>query len=222
MAQQLIVEDGTIVAGANSFVDEATFKAYADNHAWDYSAMTDPQIVTAIIFAGDYLRNEERFAYRGLRVADTQRMPWPRTSVVLLYGTGSELPSNLVPGPLQDAQCELAWKILTASPADLQPNLERGGGIASVGVAGAVNVTFQQSALYETLIQVASGILKPYLRRYRDLPLSPFHAPDLRGYADPADTRLAGIESEDGVSDRPGASDTIADTGDPTTTGGQQ
>lgn len=198
MTATLVVEDGTAKTTSNSFVDVSTFVSYCDNHGYDLTGQTSNTETVALILAAEYLRNEARFFWKGLRVADDQRLSWPRSGVIVRFGTGTELANNVIPGAVKDAQCELAFKALTTT---LQPDLERGGGIASVA-AGNVSVSFREDALAETLIQVANGILKPYLRRYDQLPIDPYHDIDQRGYSD-----QSYVTSADGVDTRPGIDD---------------
>lgn len=202
MAVNLIPEDGSLPAGANTFVTLAEFKTYCENR--QFIVNVDDEINSAaIIKAGDYLNNEERFWWRGTRVSDEQGMAWPRAGVVVWLGTGNELATNLVPQKVKDAQCYLAFKQLSA---DVQPDLDRGGAIASVS-AGGVSVNYSDKAMNEVLYQVSQGILKPYLRRDYYL-ISPALISDDRGYTDPSNPAA---QTED-VADRPGATDTAYET----------
>lgn len=102
----LIVEDGSIVAGANSYASVADADAYfADraNAAW--AALTTPQKQAALIQAGDYLEATYATAWKGDRVSADQPMSWPRVGVIAY---GYELPADGVPETLQRANIELA------------------------------------------------------------------------------------------------------------------
>lgn len=198
----LIVEDGTIVANANTFISEADFQTYCDNRGLSIDAFDPDAIDAAIIRAGDWLNNEDRLWWRGLRVDDEQGMAWPRQSVLVQLGTGTVLPSNLIPRKVKDAQCYLAYRQLTTG--DVQPDLERGGGIQSVS-AGGVAVTFMANASIETVYQAAIGILKPYLRR-QYYTITPILMTDDRGYDVVTNPSVA----DDGIDDRPGSDDTSA------------
>lgn len=200
MPVTLTVEDGTALDNANTFVDLAAFKTYCDNRGLAYS-LDDEVNKAALVAAADYLRNEERYWWRGQRVRDTQALPWPRTGAVVLYGTGVALAETVVPWAVKDAQCELAYRAISKA---IQPDLSRGGGIASVS-AGGVSTSFFQNANPETLIMVTQGFLKPYLRRQRDLPMTPFSEIDTRGYIDVGQSTLA---LSDGVESRPSSADT--------------
>ena len=203
MSVTLTVEDGTIVAGANSFVSIVTFQTYTDNRNWDVSSFDDDAVGAALVKAGDYLNNEERFWWRGNRVNDEQPMAWPRANVIVQLGTGNVIASNLVPQKIKDAQCYIAYKQLTVG--DVQPDLERGGAIQSVS-AGGVSVSYMNTAMVETLYQVSSGILKPYLRRIY-YTIKPSLYSDDRGYQ-----QVINTGGTDGIEDRPGSSDTTDNT----------
>lgn len=80
MARQvtLVVEDGSIVAGANSFVSEDDIVAYAlaRGVTLPYSTDEDKDKVAVLgIMAADYLRIMN---WRGELVDPAQPMPWPR------------------------------------------------------------------------------------------------------------------------------------------------
>ena len=184
MAVTLVVETGASLATANTWASASEFTAYCNDHGYSLTAypLADTQAV-ALILAAEYLRNEDRYAYRGQRTTDTQRLPWPRAGVVVLYGTGVPLASTNIPTALKDAQCELAYRALSAA---IQPDLDRGGGVSSVS-AGPVSVSYNPNALRETLVQVAQGVLKPYLRRTLALPIGPWLVQDLRTYDDASD-----------------------------------
>lgn len=195
----LIVEDGTIVTGANTFISQADFRSYCDDRGINLDAY-DPLLIDAsIVRAGDWLNNEDRLWWRGQRVNDEQSMAWPRAGVIVQLGTGNELPSNLIPSKIKQAQCYLTFKQLTVG--DVQPDLDRGGGIQSVS-AGGVSVTYMSTAMIETLYQAAQGILKPYLRRVY-YTIQPTFIEDDRGY-----DKVSNVDVTDGISDRPGVDDT--------------
>ena len=139
MSVTLTVEDGTPLTGSNTLVSAADFQTYCDNRNLDISAFDDDSVGAALVKAGDYLNNEERFWWRGQRVADEQGMAWPRSGVLVQLGTGAPLATNVIPQKVKDAQCYIAFKQLTVS--DVQPDLDRGGDIRSVS-AGGVSVSY--------------------------------------------------------------------------------
>ncbi len=100
---QLIIEDGTIVANANSFVTDVEFKAYANIRNFDIPA-TQPDREALLILAMDYLAGKE-LMMKGKRSDKTQELMYPR-EYVCIYD--EELLKTDIPGILKKAQMELA------------------------------------------------------------------------------------------------------------------
>ena len=102
----LIVEDGTIVTNANSYISQAESDTYWGNHdaptAWTgaTAAIKD----AALRYATQYLN--QRIRWRGSIVDREQVLSWPRAGVEDAEGRGID--SNVVPRLVQDATCELA------------------------------------------------------------------------------------------------------------------
>lgn len=100
----LVIENGTIVSGANSYVTIAEAKAYASARALALPAL-DADIEPLLISAMDYLESK-RSQYQGTKTSPlTQALQWPRTGV---YIDCVEIASDVIPKELKDAQCRLA------------------------------------------------------------------------------------------------------------------
>jgi hypothetical protein len=115
MAIQIIVEDGSGVANANSYQTVPQARQYALNRGVELS--NDDDVVAGQLISGtDYL---ETFAcdFQGSRSSSTQALQWPRIDVKLY---GDDLPSNVIPNLLQSALNQLV--IAQESGIDLQPN----------------------------------------------------------------------------------------------------
>jgi hypothetical protein len=100
---QLIIEDGSIVANANSFVTDAEFKLYANIRNFDVPA-TQPDREALLILAMDYLAGKE-LMMKGKRSDKTQELMYPR-EYVCIYN--EELLKTDIPIQLKKAQMELA------------------------------------------------------------------------------------------------------------------
>jgi hypothetical protein len=102
----LIIEDGSIVANANSFVTAAEMVAYAALRGVTIPADTTTQ-EQQIILAMDYLIDREQ-GMKGTRVSELQELPYPRFNVRFngYYITGAEIPKEL-----KNAQIELAIQV---------------------------------------------------------------------------------------------------------------
>lgn len=101
----IVVEDGSIVTGANSYVTEAEFIAYADARGVTIGTADDPE--TLLIKAVDYL---ESFSprFKGDRVERDQPLSWPRSGAVIeeWEWSNGEIPRQVI-----NAQLALAFEI---------------------------------------------------------------------------------------------------------------
>lgn len=102
-----VVEDGTVVANANSFVTLAYADAYFLDRA--ITAWTGVQAVkeSALIRATDYVNN--RFNFLGTKYDEDQTLEFPR---VYADSEDAEMPDKLL-----KATCEYALRALTATLA---------------------------------------------------------------------------------------------------------
>jgi hypothetical protein len=116
MAVEIIVETGSGVANANSYVSVANARVYAEARGVDFPADND-EAATMLIRASDYLEAQECL-YQGKRTSSAQSLAWPRVGVVL---NCDEVPPNVIPKSLIAAQVQLAMAINAGF--DLQPNV---------------------------------------------------------------------------------------------------
>lgn len=112
----IVVEDGSGVAGANSYVSVADARTYAENRGITLPT-DDDELAAMLIQASDYLEAQE-CRYQGDRTSSTQALAWPRTGVEL---NGDDFPPNAIPKSLIGAQVQLA--IAINAGFDLQPNI---------------------------------------------------------------------------------------------------
>lgn len=100
----LIIEDGTIVAGANSYVTDVEYVAYA--LARGISLSVDQTVrETDLVSGRDNLDYNYEHKLQGERVSCEQELAWPRYDV---YLHGCYIASNSIPDQLKSAQMELA------------------------------------------------------------------------------------------------------------------
>lgn len=90
----LVVEDGTGIAGANTYLSVAELRAFAVDRGVTLPAQ-DSDVATLLVKACDYL---ELKSYIGVRASDSQGLSWPRLETVY---TG-------IPAKLKTAQSLLA------------------------------------------------------------------------------------------------------------------
>lgn len=158
MPTALILEDGTNVEGANTFVALTEVVKFCADRALTFTG-TQAQQEANVIEAGEYLQNEERYRYRGLKTVLEQTMPWPRAGAKEFRGPA--IPSDGIPWRVKQAQCFLSY-LAGRSPGSLQKLLERGGRIHSKKV-DVLETVFESDAPVETTIQRVQGVLAPIL-----------------------------------------------------------
>jgi len=130
----LVVEDGTVVAGANSYVSQADATAYhADRNNTDWAALTSTQKDAALIKATQYVDNTFRRKWIGSLYDLNQPLCWPRTyysqqETLILSASAQVIPA--VPKQLKDAVCEAA---LLSLSTDLFTPIQRGVSSERVG-----------------------------------------------------------------------------------------
>lgn len=157
----LIVEDGTIVDGANSMASVAQADAYhaaRGNTAW--AALEEGAKHTALINGSASMADATRYPFKGMKTGGySQRQPWPRAGVVERHGDA--VPDNAMPWQVVDAVCYLAG--VSSQGTDLNPDLKRGGKIKQKTI-GPITTIYADNAPTGTIYQAAYGILAPLLR----------------------------------------------------------
>jgi hypothetical protein len=112
----LTIEDGTLVAGADSYVTVAEAKAYATKRGSAvFAALTDADIEEYIILAMDYIEGF-RSEFKGEKVSSTQALQWPRQYV---YIDDVLISNTTIPAELKNAVIQSA---IEATAETLQPN----------------------------------------------------------------------------------------------------
>lgn len=114
MAFVFTVEDGTNVAGANSYVTLAYAEDYfaVDVASATWEALSDDQKEFYLAWATRIL--DQKTEWRGYINADSQALRWPRKGVTDRdYRT---VETNEVPNPVKAATCELAKWLMTNDP----------------------------------------------------------------------------------------------------------
>jgi hypothetical protein len=138
----LIVEDGTGLANAESYIsvaDADTYHTDRSNAAW--ALLTTAAKESALRDATEYI--DSYYQFGGYRKTDTQALDWPRfecpkqdvSALALVYWLDTVLPR-----PLVRACAELA---LTASSQDLTPDIDR---LTSREKLGPLEVEYSDAA----------------------------------------------------------------------------
>lgn len=126
----LVVETGSIVASANSYITEAYADSYHDgiNTAWE--GYTSAQKIAAIIRATRNL--DRRYRWKGYQVSrGTQSLEWPRIGIWVpeydginsIVNNSYEYPSNEIPEAVKRATAEFALRE-AASAGSTLPDID--------------------------------------------------------------------------------------------------
>ena len=151
----LIIEDGTIVAGANSFVTDAELLAYADVRG---VSLPPTSAAREALLAGamDYLFSKEPMM-KGCRVSADQALPYPRQDVCF---NGFEISKTTIPSLLKQSQIESA---IAASTIALLPT-ESLQNVQSTKVDVLEISYFQGGSMTTVNLQAVDAKLKPLLK----------------------------------------------------------
>lgn len=151
----LIVEDGSIVAGAESYVSVADADVYhvaRGNTAWTGDETAKEALLRK---ATDYMLQVYGLRWKGDRVSSDQALDWPRVGVVAY---GFDVASDVVPDAVANACAELA---LRAIAGDLIPDTTRRTLREKVG---PIEVEYDPNAPMVPDYQAIDNMLAAYLR----------------------------------------------------------
>lgn len=118
----LVVEDGTGLAAANTYAVFADMDAYHSIRGnTDWADATESDKVVALVRATDYI--DRRFDFKGyLANPDDQALSFPR---ITIYDSEGRDQSDVVPPQIVDAVAEYVLQVLQdPNNADLMPDLE--------------------------------------------------------------------------------------------------
>lgn len=154
----LIVEDGTNVAGANAYATLAAARLYAESRGVTLPE-SDEALTIALIQGADYV-NSFRKQYQGQKTFETQTMQFPRKSV---YVDGYKIGENTIPVEVVHASIWAAS--IVGAGTDLMPT-SNGKEVASERVEGAVAVTYFESGdtRKQPYFTAVSNLLEPLFR----------------------------------------------------------
>lgn len=175
----LIVEDGTGLTNAESYITVEEFKAYAVAHGLVYTDKTDEQIESALrrgtaYIDGKYMaqnscgRWESMFSGQKLR-GRAQALQWPRSGAI--DSDGQQIPSNEVPRELKSATAEGTLRELT-TPGSLSPDYVAAEAIKRQKV-DVLEIEYQATATADggvptrPVLTVVDELVAPLLRSNR-------------------------------------------------------
>lgn len=102
----LIVEDGSIVANANSYITVSEYTDWADarfGSGRDTAPATDANVEALVFRAMDYFEAQN---FQGYKSIESQSLQWPRANVVI---DGYTIGSNEIPKEVKQSIYELAY-----------------------------------------------------------------------------------------------------------------
>lgn len=160
----LIVEDGTGLSNAESYISVADANAYHTARANDaWSELETLEKEQHLRRATDYMLAVYRERWKGYRTKDSQALDWPRESIYIDARIDA-LANNLIPSEVKRACAELALRSITES---LAPDIERATTEETVGpitvkyAAGPTNKRFRfVDALLSPYLSASGGMYK--------------------------------------------------------------
>lgn len=156
----LTVEDGTGLAGADSYGSQTAFETWAEGRNRALTSYSDEQIEAALREGFQYINTARRYKATTLTLA--QSGEFPREGLTDWNGRAvTGLPQRVV-----WANFELAYARLIGG-ADLFQDQERGGRVASESV-GPISVSYFSDAPSGKTFMAAMKLLDPYARSIQD------------------------------------------------------
>lgn len=151
----LVVEDGSVVIGAESYASIDEFKLYCEKFGIDISDKDDSELEIALRKATNYIESAYSQRFKGERVSSDQSLSFPRAGVVV---NGFGLAANFVPDSIKNASFELANKSFSV---DLFTDNE--GATIKREKVDVIETEYQIGASSIRFTMVAA-ILAPYLK----------------------------------------------------------
>lgn len=155
---QLIIEDGTVVADANSWVTDAEYKAFAKLKGFSVPA-TQPDREANLANAYDFINMTYEQRLQGFRVTPSiQTGCMPRE---IIYAYGVLVGNDVIPQDFKNAQMLAAFSINDGVDTNA---VKTDADLASFTVVGVYAETYQSNSSTPTLAQMpaVSRTLTPY------------------------------------------------------------
>ena len=158
MALSFVVEDGTGVSGATSYVALADADQYVENrphheHSAVWNAAADSSKHGALIAATAYL--DAMYNFKGTKADGDNELSWPRMSAY--DREGYAILETEIPTALKDACVELAMRAISE---DLAPDLDQPIESAKVGpLAVAFDVNSRQYKDFRFVDKILRGLI---------------------------------------------------------------
>jgi len=104
-----VLETGTGITGATSYVDVTELKQYFFDNEYDFDSLTDIEIQRLANKATLYIDSNYQSSWPGYVQTEDQGLLWPRSSGY--YLTGYEISEDTIPKEIRDAVCEMGFML---------------------------------------------------------------------------------------------------------------
>lgn len=152
----LIIENGTNVANANSYVALIEARAYATARGKTLP-VDDAALESQLIQAMDYLESY-RDKYKGSKTSETQSLQWPRCDVWI---DAFLFPYNAIPQLLKNAQSQLAIELHNG--VSIMPNFT--DGLVKREKVDVIEVEYSETSLSsQPQLTVVNKLLQPLFK----------------------------------------------------------
>lgn len=150
----LVIEDGSLVANANSYVALTDARSYATDRGLTL-VTDDTTLTTYLIQATDYLE-AQRGRYKGGKVDPGQSLQWPRQDVEI---DGNDWSTTAIPNELKQAQIRLAVELSAGN--SLMPS--RTGNFVVSEKVGSLETVYSEKIATEgtPFFAVVEALLEP-------------------------------------------------------------
>lgn len=172
----IIIENGDIVAGANSFVSIEEYRQYFDDIGTKTNSYQDDVVTEQLIAAFRALNSMYSGRLQGLRVSSEQTGPFPRKGMID-FETESVVDSDLIPQNIKYWQIEACQLFLTSGQSVLEPILDHTGSIKAYSSKVDVieeSITFADSGrLNVQVFTRLDALIRPFLKTFlsADMPI---------------------------------------------------
>jgi len=155
VAVTVIVEDGSVVANANSYVTIATVTEWAltNPHDSTWAALTDAQKNGYAVMACRVLN--EQMAWDGWQTDADQSLDLPRSGMT--DKNGNAIDSDEIPTAVQNAQCELA-RLLAIGDRTADNDM---AGFKEIGV-GSIKLVADKSDRPAVMADAVWNMISPF------------------------------------------------------------
>lgn len=148
-----VIEDGSIVSGANAYVTAAEVRAYANFRGVVFDN-TDTDLEMLIVNATDYIESK-RDKYQGQKVSVFQSLQFPRTCMEI---DGWAISYLTIPQLVKDIQCRLVMEI--ASGVTLMPTIKSGDAFVTEETVGPLTTKYAKG-VDMPIIPAIDALLEP-------------------------------------------------------------